>query len=151
MSPGGLFSGAFGFGALDEDPLDPQPPAPAAAAAITSSAAAVRCTMARTVGPPSQAAARPRSREGQNCAARAASPATVPTMSGPGVLLIEDDEAIAAGLVRVLAAQGHAVERLATGARAVEAARDDVGLVILDLGLPDVDGLEVCRALRRSR
>ncbi|TML06765.1 MAG: response regulator transcription factor [Actinobacteria bacterium] len=72
-------------------------------------------------------------------------------MSAPGVLLIEDDDAIAAGLVRVLQGQGHQVDRLALGRNALEAARDDVGLVILDLGLPDVDGLEVCRRLRHAR
>jgi DNA-binding response OmpR family regulator len=75
----------------------------------------------------------------------------MPSMSGPGVLLVEDDDAIAAGLVRVLEGQGHAVERLERGAGAVAAANDDVGLVILDLGLPDIDGLEVCRRLRLAR
>jgi DNA-binding response OmpR family regulator len=43
------------------------------------------------------------------------------------------------------------VERLERGAGAVAAANDDVGLVILDLGLPDIDGLEVCRRLRLAR
>jgi DNA-binding response OmpR family regulator len=72
-------------------------------------------------------------------------------MSGPGVLLVEDDDAIAAGLARVLDGQGHPVQRLATGREAVAAAGTDVGLVILDLGLPDIDGLEVCRRLRAAR
>jgi DNA-binding response OmpR family regulator len=72
-------------------------------------------------------------------------------MSGPGVLLVEDDDAIAAGLARVLDGQGHPVQRLSTGREAVAAAGQDVGLVILDLGLPDVDGLEVCRRLRAAR
>jgi DNA-binding response OmpR family regulator len=76
---------------------------------------------------------------------------TVRVMSGPGVLLVEDDDAIAAGLVRVLEGQGHPVERLATGSGAVAAASDGVGLVILDLGLPDIDGLELCRRLRVAR
>jgi DNA-binding response OmpR family regulator len=67
------------------------------------------------------------------------------------VLLIEDDDAIAAGLVRALDAQGHRVRRLDRGGQAVEAAGADVGLVILDLGLPDVDGIEVCRRLRHAR
>ncbi len=75
----------------------------------------------------------------------------MPVMSGPGVLLVEDDDAIAAGLVRVLEGQGHAVARLESGSEAVAAANDSVGLVILDLGLPDMDGLEVCRRLRRAR
>jgi DNA-binding response OmpR family regulator len=68
-----------------------------------------------------------------------------------GILVVEDDEAIALGLARVLDAQGFAVRRLGAGAGAVAAADADVGLVVLDLGLPDVDGLEVCRRLRRAR
>ncbi len=65
------------------------------------------------------------------------------------ILVVEDDEAIAAGLGRVLAGQGYRVERLARGAEAVGAAAG-VGLVVLDLGLPDVDGLELCRRLRAA-
>ena len=68
-----------------------------------------------------------------------------------GVLIVEDDEAIASGLVRVLDAQGHPVRRVATGQAALDAVRDTDGLVLLDLGLPDVDGLHVCRALRLLR
>ncbi len=71
-------------------------------------------------------------------------------MAGSEILLVEDDEAIAAGLVRVLEAQGYAVTHLDHGESALEAAQAGVGLVILDLGLPDVDGLDVCRALRRT-
>jgi len=67
------------------------------------------------------------------------------------VLVVEDDDAIASGLVRVLDAQGYAVRHLARGGRAVAEAGADVGLVILDLGLPDVDGLDVCRRLRAAR
>jgi DNA-binding response OmpR family regulator len=67
------------------------------------------------------------------------------------ILLVEDDDAIASGLVRVLESQGFAVHRLARGAGAPAAAGEDVELVILDLGLPDVDGIDVCRRLRRAR
>jgi DNA-binding response OmpR family regulator len=70
-------------------------------------------------------------------------------MERSAILLVEDDDAIATGLVRVLDSQGYAVRRLARGGPAVAAAGPDVGLVILDLGLPDVDGLEICRQLRR--
>jgi DNA-binding response OmpR family regulator len=66
------------------------------------------------------------------------------------ILLVEDDDAIATGLARVLESQGLGVRRLARGAGAPEAARD-AELVILDLGLPDVDGIDVCRRLRRAR
>src|SRR4051794_28341557 len=72
-------------------------------------------------------------------------------MSRAGILVVEDDEAIALGLARVLDAQGFAVRRLGAGAGAVAAASEGVGLVVLDLGLPDVDGIEVCRRLRRAR
>src|SRR4051794_13320897 len=72
-------------------------------------------------------------------------------MAGSGILLIEDDDAIASGLARVLDSQRHKVRRLSRGSGALEAAGDDVGLVVLDLGLPDVDGLHVCRKLRAAR
>jgi DNA-binding response OmpR family regulator len=72
-------------------------------------------------------------------------------MDARGILVIEDDEAIASGLVRVLDGHGYAVRRLSRGAGAVRAADASVGMVILDLGLPDVDGLDVCRRLRAAR
>ena len=72
-------------------------------------------------------------------------------MTSPQILLVEDDEAIASGLVRVLRSQGHRVRHLGRGRQALAAAGDEVGLVILDLGLPDLDGIEVCRRLRRAR
>jgi DNA-binding response OmpR family regulator len=72
-------------------------------------------------------------------------------VTAQGILLVEDDEAIASGLVRVLDSQGHHVRRLARGGQALQSAGEDIGLVVLDLGLPDVDGLEVCRRLRTAR
>jgi DNA-binding response OmpR family regulator len=71
-------------------------------------------------------------------------------MAETGVLLVEDDEAIASGLARVLTTQGHRVVRIARGGPALSEAGPDIGLVILDLGLPDVDGIEVCRRLRAA-
>jgi DNA-binding response OmpR family regulator len=68
-----------------------------------------------------------------------------------GILLVEDDEAIASGLARVLESQGHAVTRLGRGGPALAAATPSIGLVILDLGLPDMDGIDVCRKLRAAR
>lgn len=62
------------------------------------------------------------------------------------VLLVEDDDAIAEPLVQGLEREGLTVERVATGRAALSADRAD--LVLLDLGLPDLDGLEVCRQLR---
>jgi DNA-binding response OmpR family regulator len=67
------------------------------------------------------------------------------------ILLVEDDESIASALARVLNGQGYDVKRLARGANAHVAAGGEVDLVILDLGLPDVDGLDVCRKLRAGR
>jgi DNA-binding response OmpR family regulator len=72
-------------------------------------------------------------------------------VSRAGILLVEDDEAIASGLVRVLDSQGYDVRRLSRGGPALTAADDRVGLVILDLGLPDTDGIDVCRRLRAAR
>ena len=67
----------------------------------------------------------------------------------PQLLVVEDDDGIALPLVRTLGREGYAVERVATGSAALtRAARGDVDLVVLDLGLPDLDGLDVCRQLR---
>jgi len=72
-------------------------------------------------------------------------------VTAAGILVVEDDEAIASGLQRVLDSQGYAVRRLSMGRPAIAAADEEVGLVILDLGLPDVDGIDVCRRLRSVR
>jgi DNA-binding response OmpR family regulator len=71
--------------------------------------------------------------------------------SAPRVLIVEDDDAIARSLESVLAERGFGVTRCGLGREApyaVETARPD--LVLLDLGLPDLDGVEVCRRLRRA-
>ncbi len=65
------------------------------------------------------------------------------------VLVVEDDDTIGEGLVRAIGGQGWDVERAATGEAALERARASTfELILLDLGLPDVDGVEVCRQLR---
>jgi len=64
------------------------------------------------------------------------------------LLLVEDDDAIADPLVRGLRREGFDVERVATGTAAVTASTNGVDLVLLDLGLPDIDGYEVCRRIR---
>jgi DNA-binding response OmpR family regulator len=65
------------------------------------------------------------------------------------VLVVEDDESIAAALVRGLGRAGYDVEAVSTAAAALAAdAVRAADVVLLDLGLPDADGLEVCRALR---
>ena len=66
------------------------------------------------------------------------------------LLIVEDEDAIAEPLAEGLRREGIEVERVATGQGALDAAEPD--LVLLDLRLPDIDGLEVCRRLReRSR
>jgi len=63
------------------------------------------------------------------------------------VLLVEDDEPIAESLTRGLSRYGFEVRWVRTGAEAL-AAGEDFAIVLVDLGLPDVDGLDVCRELR---
>jgi DNA-binding response OmpR family regulator len=62
------------------------------------------------------------------------------------ILLVEDDGSIAASLVDGLQAAGYTVTAAPTGQAAIDAAPADV--VLLDLGLPDMDGRDVCRVLR---
>jgi two-component system, OmpR family, response regulator MprA len=65
------------------------------------------------------------------------------------VLVVEDDEAIADVLRRTLRQEGHEVRSATDGPDALRAADEFVpDLVILDLGLPGLDGVEVCRRLR---
>lgn len=60
--------------------------------------------------------------------------------------MVEDDDGIAEPLEEGLLREGFDVERASTGAEALAASLPD--LVLLDLGLPDMDGYSVCRALR---
>ena len=65
------------------------------------------------------------------------------------MLVVEDDEAIADVLRRSLRAEGHEVRSAGDGAEALTAAEQfSPDLVVLDLGLPRLDGMEVCRRLR---
>jgi len=67
------------------------------------------------------------------------------------VLLVEDDVDIARGLASAISSDGHEVVVAPNGASGLErAGRGDVDLILLDLGLPDVDGLDVCRRLRAA-
>ena len=66
------------------------------------------------------------------------------------VLLAEDDEAIAIPLARALRREGYEVDVRGDGAEALEVALQGVDLVVLDLGLPGMDGLDVCRRLRAA-
>ena len=62
------------------------------------------------------------------------------------ILIVEDEDAIAVPLVEGLVREGYDVTRVATGAAALEAPEADV--ILLDLRLPDMDGYDVCRAIR---
>ncbi|WP_326596196.1 response regulator transcription factor [Streptomyces sp. NBC_01803] len=66
------------------------------------------------------------------------------------LLLVEDDEHVAAALVAVLGKHGFDVVRARGGEEAISLLHDrSFGVVLLDLGLPDVDGFEVCGRIRR--
>ncbi|MBW0113796.1 response regulator transcription factor [Pseudonocardia abyssalis] len=64
------------------------------------------------------------------------------------LLVIEDDAEIGELLRSSLALHGHTVDWERTGRGGLDRASADIDLVLLDLGLPDLDGLEVCRQLR---
>jgi DNA-binding response OmpR family regulator len=67
------------------------------------------------------------------------------------LLLAEDDDGIRVPLARALEREGHAVDAVADGRRAAELGeQNDYALIVLDIGLPGIDGLEVCRRLRSS-
>jgi len=62
------------------------------------------------------------------------------------ILLVEDDDTIAVPLIDGLGRYGFAVERARTGRDAL--LRTDVEMVLLDLGLPDADGIDICQQIR---
>jgi len=64
------------------------------------------------------------------------------------VLLVEDDSAIADPLARALKREGYEVDVYGDGPSALAGADDGADLIVLDLGLPGMDGLEVCRQMR---
>ncbi|MGH9154726.1 MAG: response regulator [Acidimicrobiales bacterium] len=73
-------------------------------------------------------------------------------MTGPGrILLVDDDATVTEVLTRYLEREGFTVEAVADGDTALaRASTDPPDLVVLDLMLPGIDGLEVCRRLRRD-
>lgn len=74
----------------------------------------------------------------------------IPDM-GNTILLVEDDDGIALPLIRTFEREGYAVVRVAEGLAGIErSAQDPFDLIVLDLGLPDIDGLEVCRRIREA-
>jgi two-component system response regulator RegX3 len=82
--------------------------------------------------------------------ARRSPQGAAPGVEAVKVLLVEDDASIAAPLLRGLEREGFAVDHCGTGAALLE--RLDAGsladVVLLDLGLPDADGFDLCRRVR---
>jgi DNA-binding response OmpR family regulator len=67
------------------------------------------------------------------------------------VLVIEDDDAVCAAVRRALLLGGYDVLQAQTGQEGLLRAQGDVpDAIVLDLGLPDIDGMRVCRTLRDS-
>jgi DNA-binding response OmpR family regulator len=76
-----------------------------------------------------------------------------PKLPGPRqtILVVEDDRNIGNGLRRALEGEGYDVQWVTDGSSALEtAAANRIDLVVLDLYLPDIDGVEVCHQLRQS-
>jgi len=68
------------------------------------------------------------------------------------ILVVEDEPSLREGIVDLLGGDGHAVTAVGDGVAAVETGlRDPFDLVVLDLMLPRLDGMEVCRRLRAAR
>jgi two-component system KDP operon response regulator KdpE len=69
----------------------------------------------------------------------------------PRILLVDDEPAIQRSVGLLLRARGYDVQIAGTGAEAIAmAARGEPDLVVLDLGLPDLEGTEVCRRIRTT-
>jgi len=65
------------------------------------------------------------------------------------IMIVEDDAVLARGVARILESEGYAVDVVARGEQAILAAEQErFDLVILDVGLPGMDGFEVLRRLR---
>jgi two-component system alkaline phosphatase synthesis response regulator PhoP len=70
--------------------------------------------------------------------------------AGPTILVVEDESSIASFVSLYLKNAGYAVKTAATGADALNlAAAQPPALIVLDLMLPDIDGLEVCKRIRQ--
>ncbi len=68
------------------------------------------------------------------------------------ILLVEDDKSLQRTLVRLFKTQNFAVDVTASGKEAIFLAKtNDFDVVVLDLMLPDIDGFEVCKQLRKEK
>jgi DNA-binding response OmpR family regulator len=74
----------------------------------------------------------------------------MPTGAVPSILVVEDESSIASFVSLYLRNAGYAVRTAATGGEALaQAAAQEPALIVLDLMLPDIDGIEVCRRIRQ--
>jgi two-component system, OmpR family, response regulator len=74
------------------------------------------------------------------------------TVAPMRILVVEDDKLLSEGLVSVLSRAGHAVDHATSGKYAdTLLAHESYDLLVLDVGLPDIDGFEVLRRLRARR
>jgi len=64
------------------------------------------------------------------------------------ILIVEDDDRVSAALEAFLARSGYATVRASDGSAALELLGADTEVVLLDLGLPDIDGVDLCRRIR---
>lgn len=64
------------------------------------------------------------------------------------ILIVEDDDRVAEALEAFLSRSGYATARAQDGAQALGLLGSDIEVVLLDLGLPDVDGVDLCRRIR---
>jgi two-component system OmpR family response regulator len=72
-------------------------------------------------------------------------------ISAVRILIVEDDATLASGIARILEGEGHAIDVVASGEQAVLGARQErFDVMILDVGLPGIDGFEVLRRLRAT-
>jgi DNA-binding response OmpR family regulator len=71
--------------------------------------------------------------------------------SAQSVLVVEDEASIASFVSLYLKNAGYEVRTVANGTDALESAeRDEPSLIVLDLMLPDIDGIEICRRIRQK-
>jgi EAL domain-containing protein (putative c-di-GMP-specific phosphodiesterase class I) len=72
-------------------------------------------------------------------------------MNGKQILLVEDDEDLSHLIKVLLRSRQYEVDTAMTGAEALDQVRKHQDLILLDRGLPDMEGLEICRKIREDR
>ena len=78
-------------------------------------------------------------------------PEVLPSVAGTRILIVDDNKDLATSLARLLRLLGHEVEVVFDGLKAIEAVRAyHPRVILLDLGLPSIDGYQVARNLRQE-